>query len=108
VSILKGLKVKIYVDNLSENVTENDLRTAFEKYGDVESIELLKHQFGDKKRGYAYLDMPSDEDAMTAMKALYGHTMKGQPIKVNQARTGPKDRRQAPRGGRRLTDPPAI
>jgi RNA recognition motif-containing protein len=100
--------VKIYIDNLAENVTENDLRTAFEKYGDVESVEIQKHRFGNKRRGYAYLDMPSDEDAMKAMKALYGHNMKGTSIKVNQARTGPKDRRHTPRGGRRLTDPPTI
>jgi RNA recognition motif-containing protein len=100
--------VKIYVDNLAENVTESELRTAFEKYGEVESIELQRHQFGDKKRGYAYLDMPSEEDAMAAMKALYGHSIKGSAIKVNQARTGAVDRRTAPRGGRRLTDSPFV
>jgi len=96
--------VKIYVDNLSETVSESDLQTAFEKYGSVESIEIQKHQFGDKKRSYAYLDMPNDEEAMKAMKALYGHSLKGQPMKVNQARTGPVDRRREPRGGRRTTD----
>jgi len=100
--------VKIYIDNLAESVNESDLRTAFEKYGDVESIELQKHRFGNKRRGYAYLDMPSDEDAMKAMKALYGHNIKGNSIKVNQARTGTKDRRTSPRGGRRLTDPPVL
>ena len=100
--------MKIYVNNLAENVNEKDLRSAFEKYGDVGSIELQKHHFGDKSRGYAYLDMPSDEDAMKAMEALYGHNMKGNSIKVNQARIGSKDRRLSPRGGRRLTDPPVI
>ena len=100
--------MKIYVNNLSETVNESDLRSAFEKYGEVESIEILKHQFGDKKRAYAYLDMPSDKEAMAAMKALYGHTLKGQPMKVNQARTGPADRRSALRGGRRLTDSPFL
>lgn len=98
--------MKIYIDNLAETVNENDLRNAFEKYGDVESVELQKHRFGNKRRGYAYLDMPSDEDAMKAMKVLYGHNLKGTPIKVNQARTGPKDRRNSLRGGRRLTDSP--
>jgi RNA recognition motif-containing protein len=100
--------LKIYVDNLAENVSEADLRAAFEKYAEVESIEIQKHQFGDKKRSYAYLDIPDDKDAMAAMKALYGHTIKGYPIKVNQARTGPLDRRTAPRGGRRLTDAPFL
>jgi RNA recognition motif-containing protein len=100
--------VKIYIDNLAESVNENDLRNAFEKYGDVESIEVLKHQLGNKRTGYAYLDMPSDEDALNAMEALYGHNIKGSAIKVNQARTGPKDRRSTPRGGRRITDPPFV
>ena len=100
--------MKIYIDNLAETVNENDLRNAFEKYGEVESVELLKHQFGNKRTGYAYLDMPSDEEALKAMNALYGHNLKGSPIKVNQARTGPKDRRSSPRGGRRLTDSPIV
>ena len=100
--------MKIYIDNLAESVNEKDLRNAFEKYGDVNSIEVQKHRFGNKRRGYAYLDMPSDEDAMKAMKALYGNNIKGTPIKVNQARTGPKDRRNSSRGGRRLTDSPIV
>jgi len=101
---LKGNEVKIYIDNLSDSVTEADLKTAFEKYGEVESIEIQKHQFGDKKRSYAYLDMQNDKQAMQAMRALYGHSLKGNPMKVNQARTGPADRRKTPRGGRRITD----
>ena len=96
--------MKIYIDNLSESVTEADLKTAFEKYGKVESIEIQKHQFGDKRRSYAYMDMPDDRQAMQAMKALYGHSLKGNPLKVNQARTGPADRRKTARGGRRFSD----
>lgn len=99
----------IYVDNLAESMTENELKNIFEQYGLVENIELFKHQFGDRSRGYAYLDMPNDEEALKAMDALYGSFIKGHPIKVNQARSGPKDRRQSGRGGgRRVTDPPAI
>jgi RNA recognition motif-containing protein len=90
-------------------VTEADLQRIFEQYGEVESIEIFKHQFGDRSRSFAYLDMPSDEDALKAMEALYGTTMKGNQIKINQARSGPKDRRDSERGGgRRITDPPAI
>ena len=53
--------------------------------------------------------MPNDREAIKAMEALYGSTIRGETIKLNQARTGPKDRRHSGRGGgRRLTDPPAI
>jgi RNA recognition motif-containing protein len=108
-STIKGGCVKIYVDNLSEKVTEDDLRKIFEPYGEVESIEVYEHQFGDRSRSFAYLDMPSDEDAIKAMEALYGTSIKGYQVKINQARTGPKDRRASDRGGgRRVTDPPAI
>lgn len=101
--------MKIYVDNLSEKITETDLRRIFEQYGEVESIEVFKHQFGDRSRSFAYLDMPSDEDALKAMEVLYGTSIKGNQVKINQARTGPKDRRATDRGGgRRITDPPAI
>ena len=100
------MSVKIYVDNLSEQVTESDLKKLFEQFGKVESAELFKHHFGDKSRLFAYLDMPDDNDAMTAMQALYGTKFKGQTIKINQARSGPEDRRQTTRsGGRREKDP---
>ena len=101
--------MKIYVDNLSDKVTESDLQRIFEQYGQVESIEIFNHQFGDRSRSFAYLDMPDDEDALKAMEALYGTAIKGSQVKLNQARTGPKDRRSTDRGGgRRLTDPPPI
>ncbi len=101
--------MKIYVDNLAESVTEKDLEKIFEQYGLVENIEIYKHRFGDRSRGFAYLDMPNDEEALTAMEALYGNNFKGHPLKINQARSGYKDRRQSGRGGgRRVTDPPAI
>ena len=101
--------MKIYVDNLTEKVTEADLRRIFEQYGEVESIELFKHQFGDRSRSFAYLDMQSDEDALKAMEVLYGTSIKGNQVKVNQERPGSKARRSTDRGGgRRVTDPPAI
>jgi RNA recognition motif-containing protein len=101
--------VKIYVDNLSDKVTEVELRRIFEQYCEVESIEVFNHQFGDRTRSFAYIDIPSDEDALKAMSVLYGTSIKGNTVKINQARTGPQDRRMTDRGGgRRITDPPAI
>lgn len=99
--------MKIYVNNLSASVTETDLRKLFEQYAEVESIEVFNHQFGDKTRNFAYLEIPNDEDALKAIDSLYGTSIKGNTIKINQARTGPEDRRMTDRGGgRRNTDPP--
>lgn len=101
--------MKIYVDNLTEKVTESDLRRIFEKYGEVKSIEVFNHQIGDRSRTFAYLEMPSDEDALKAMEVLYGTTIKGSSVKINQARLGTKDRRTSDRGGgRRISDPRAV
>jgi RNA recognition motif-containing protein len=101
--------LKIYVDNLSQKMTEEELARIFGEYGVVDSVELSNHQFGDRLKAFAYIDMPNDREAIKAMEALYGSTIRGETIKLNQARTGPKDRRHSGRGGgRRLTDPPAI
>lgn len=101
--------MKIYIDNLSDRVTEDELKKIFGKYGEVVSVELSKHQFGYNAKAFAYIDLIDDDAALKAMEALYGSKIKGESIKVNQARTGPKERRSSGRGGgRRLTDAPVI
>lgn len=101
--------MRLYVDNISASVSEDELLELFEKYGEVESIEIQLHQFGDKNRGYAYLEMPGDEEAMKAVDDLAGYILKNLALKVNPARIGVQNRRGTDRGGgRRLTDAPAF
>jgi cold-inducible RNA-binding protein len=100
--------MKIYVNNLSEEVTEKDLQNAFEAYGKVNSVKIIKEKDTGKLKGYAFIEMPNETEARAAIDGLYGEEIKGQFIGINQARTGPKDRRLSARaGGRRVYDSPS-
>ena len=98
--------MKIYVGNISSDVTEEDIRKAFEVYGEVASVSVDHRQSKGESLGRALVEMPSDQEALAAMSALSQSSLKGRKIKVNQARTGPIDRRRPGRGGgRRKADP---
>jgi RNA recognition motif-containing protein len=100
--------MKLYVNNLSEAVTEIDLQNAFKTYGEVNSVRLIRDKNTGRLKGYAFVDMPNETEASAAIDGLYGEEIKGQFIGVNQARTGPKDRRLSSRGGgRRRYDSPS-
>jgi RNA recognition motif-containing protein len=99
--------MKIYVGNISSDVTEEDIRKAFEVYGKVASVSVEYHQSTGESRGRAFVEMPSDQEAVAAMSALSWSSLKGRMIQVNQARTGPIDRRRPGRGGGRRKHDPA-
>jgi RNA recognition motif-containing protein len=98
--------MKLYVGNISSDVTEEDVRKAFEVYGKVASVSVDYHQSTGESLGFAFVEMPSDQEALAAMSALSQSSLKGRPIQVNQARTGPIDRRRPGRGGGRREDDP--
>ena len=98
--------MKIYVGNISSDITEEDVRKAFEVYGKVASVSVDYHQSTGESLGCAFVEMPSDREALEAMSALSQSSLKGRTIQVNQARTGPIDRRRPGRGGGRRADDP--
>ena len=87
--------MNLYVGNLSRQVTEDDLRQAFEAHGEVTSVTLIKDKFSGESRGFGFVEMPAKAQAVAAMKALDGQELKGRSIIINEAR--PKE----DRGGRR-------
>ncbi|RKY07715.1 MAG: RNA-binding protein [Planctomycetota bacterium] len=90
--------MNIYVGNLSHDVTEDELRAAFEAFGQVESVNIVKDKFTGKPRGFGFVEMPSDEEGKAAIAEMSGKDMKGRVINVDQAR--PKaDNRRGGRGG---------
>jgi len=90
--------MNIYVGNLSHDVTEDELRAAFEAFGQVESVNIVKDKFTGKPRGFGFVEMPSDEEGKAAIAEMNGKDMKGRVINVDQAR--PKaDNRRGGRGG---------
>jgi len=78
--------MNIYVGNLSPEVTEEDLQQAFESYGNVESVKIIKDRYSGESRGFGFVGMPAKAEAQTAISSLNGKELRGQMIKVNEAR----------------------
>jgi len=78
--------MNIYVGNLANDVTEDDLRQLFEAFGQVESINVVKDRFSGEPRGFGFVDMPSRKEALAAIAAVNGKNVKGQVIKADEAR----------------------
>ena len=91
--------MNIYVGNLSRDVTEDDLRQAFEAFGQVESANVIKDRFSGESRGFGFVEMPSRNEAQSAIKQADGMEIKGRVIRVNEARPKTANRRGG--GGRR-------
>jgi len=83
--------MNIYVGNLAYSVTEDDLKEAFSKHGEVESVNIINDKYSGKSKGFGFVEMPNNSEADKAIKALNGSELKEREIKVNQAK---------PRGGR--------
>ncbi len=77
---------KLYVGNLSYSTTEDDLREAFGKIGEVQSATLIIDQTNGRSKGFGFVDMASDEDAAKAISTMNGTSLFDRTITVNEAR----------------------
>jgi len=84
--LLKGIKMNIYVGNLSNEVTEEDLKQAFETFGEVESVKIIKDKYTNRSKGFGFVEMPSKEEGQSAIDDLNGKELKGKALNVNVAR----------------------
>ena len=91
--------MKIFIGNLSYNVTESDLRQAFEAFGQVASATVIKNKQSDRSKGFGFVEMPVQAEAQSAIEVLNGKAVKGRTITVNEARPHAVDRRGRDRGG---------
>jgi RNA recognition motif-containing protein len=78
--------MNIYVGNLAREVTEDDLREAFEVYGQVSTVTVIKDKFSGESRGFGFVEMPSKNEAQTAINEMNDKDLKGRTINVNEAR----------------------
>lgn len=92
--------MKIYVGNLSYSVTEEDLRQAFEAYGQVSSASLVTDKFSGQSKGFGFVEMPANEEAEAAIRGLNAKEMKGRTLNVNEARPRAEDNRSRGAGRR--------
>ena len=81
--------MNIYVGNLSFNLTEDDLRTAFSAYGTVEKAAIITDKMSGQSRGFGFVEMPNREEAVKAIESLNGKDLKGRNLKVNEAQPRP-------------------
>ncbi|BDQ38800.1 RNA-binding protein [Pseudodesulfovibrio nedwellii] len=79
----------IYVGNLPWSSTEEDVRAAFETYGEVVSVKLINDRETGRPRGFGFVEM-EDNGALEAIESLDGSDMGGRNIKVNEARPRPE------------------
>ena len=87
----------LYVGNLSYDTTEDTLRTLFAEYGEIESVNLISDRYTGRSRGFAFVEMSTEEAAQQAMRGLNGKQVDEQEIKVDKAK--PKsDSRSSDRG----------
>ena len=91
------MNTKLYVGNLSYNVTENDLQDLFAQHGPVTEVNLMLDKMSGRPRGFAFVTMATKEGADAAVQALNGREWEGRALTVNEAR--PREDRPSYGGG---------
>jgi RNA recognition motif-containing protein len=84
--------MKIYVGNLSLDVTEEELRQELASFGKVESVTIPTDRYSGRHRGFAFVEMPSVSEGQAAIAGLNGKTLKDRTLTVNTARPRSDDR----------------
>jgi len=93
--------MKIYVGNLSHDVSEEDLRHAFGAFGQVDSATIVKDRYSGQPRGFGFVEMSDRAEAQAAIKSLNGKELLGKPMSVNEARPRTDRGRSGGQGGYR-------
>jgi len=89
--------VNIYCGNLAHELTEEELREAFEAFGQVTSAKIITDRYSGVSRGFGFVEMAEKAEAEAAIAGLNGKELKGRTLSVNEARP----RTEGPRGGGR-------
>ena len=90
--------MNIYVGNLPREATEEDLRKAFESFGEITTAKIITDRFTGDSRGFGFVEMSNSSEAQAAISGLDGKDLKGRALKVNEARPR-RDDRGGGRGG---------
>jgi RNA recognition motif-containing protein len=93
--------MNIYVGNLSYEVSGENLRQAFEAFGQVSSASIVKDKYSGQPRGFGFVEMPEQAEAQAAIQNLNGKELLGRPMNVNEARPRTDRGRSGGQGGHR-------
>jgi RNA recognition motif-containing protein len=91
------MNTKLFVGNLSFDVTENDLQDLFVAFGPVNEVNLMTDRSTGRSRGFAFVTMATPEGAQAAIQGMAGKDVKGRALTVNEAR--PREERSGGGGG---------
>ena len=92
--------MKIYVGNLSFDITEEELRQEFEAFGEVTSVDIITDKYSGRPRGFGFVEMTSVSEGQAAITGLNGKTLKERALTVNAARPRSDNRGSGFDGGR--------
>lgn len=87
--------MNIYVGNIAQDVSEEELTNLFTEYGKVSSAKILRDMFTQESRGFGFVEMPGQADGQKAIETLNTYELKGKKLVVNEAR----ERRDRKGGG---------
>jgi RNA recognition motif-containing protein len=91
--------VNIYVGNLSREVSEDELRKAFEAFGQVTSVNVIKDRYSGESRGFGFVEMATKTEAQAAINGLNGTSLKERTLSVSEARPRTEGGGRRPFGG---------
>jgi RNA recognition motif-containing protein len=87
--------MNIFVGSLPFSIDEADLRDSFGVYGTVESVKIITDKFTGRSKGFGFVEMPSEEEALKAIQELNGATVEGRTIVVNKSEPKPEGERRS-------------
>jgi RNA recognition motif-containing protein len=91
--------MKLYVGNLSRDVTEDDLRAAFQVFGTLDSVSIIKDRSNNVSKGFGFVEMAAKAEAEAAIAGLHGKEFMGRSMDVNEARPRPEKPSRGGSGG---------
>jgi RNA recognition motif-containing protein len=97
--------MKIYVGNLPQEVTEDELREEFGTFGEVISVNIITDKYTGRPRGFGFVEMATVSEGQAAIAGLNGKAMKDQTLNVNAARPPSGGRGSGSYGNKRRSGP---
>lgn len=87
--------MNIFVGSLPWSIEEADLRESFEAYGAVASAKVITDKVTGRSKGFGFVEMPNDDEALKAIEELNGATVQGRTIVVNKSEPKPEGERRS-------------
>jgi RNA recognition motif-containing protein len=78
--------MNIYIGNMSSDTTEDQLRQAFEGFGEVSTVNIITDKYSGEPRGFAFVEMSVKNEAIAAISGLNGQELNGRALNVNEAK----------------------